>query len=358
MAEMRHLNKLNHLSQKRIGEKGKSCVTYGCATLLLVVSMMISGCDFPGSEKEEPVLLESTEISTSESTEESSEESIIAKVETDQGVVELVTVESADPYEELEPEDLPIDGQSLAESESEEPSEESIPEETSIEATSVETQPEETQPEETPAPTPAPAPQAPSADAQGRIIDFATLQATVNSDIYAWIYVPGTNVDYPVLRHPSDDGYYLMHNLDHSYGYPGCIYSENCNSKTWGDPLTVLYGHDMRSTSTMFHQLHKFEKQDFFDKHEYFYVYTPEKTLTYRIFASHVHTNEHVIGNHNFYNEDEFNSYFANVMAVNTGVNHIRAGVTIASGNKIVLLSTCIKNQPNNRWHIYGVLVE
>ena len=32
-------------------------------------------------------------------------------------------------------------------------------------------------------------------------IDFAALQEE-NSDVYAWIYVPGTNVDYPVLQHP------------------------------------------------------------------------------------------------------------------------------------------------------------
>ena len=38
-------------------------------------------------------------------------------------------------------------------------------------------------------------------------IDFADLQANVNPDIYAWIYIPGTNVDYPILQHPTDDGF-------------------------------------------------------------------------------------------------------------------------------------------------------
>lgn len=46
-------------------------------------------------------------------------------------------------------------------------------------------------------------------------IDFAALQEE-NSDVYAWIYVPGTNVDYPVLQHPTDDAYYLEHNMDGS----------------------------------------------------------------------------------------------------------------------------------------------
>ena len=49
--------------------------------------------------------------------------------------------------------------------------------------------------------------------------------------MYAWIYVPGTNVDYPVLQHPTDDAYYLEHNMDGSKGLPGCIYSESVNTK-------------------------------------------------------------------------------------------------------------------------------
>ncbi|MBP5263119.1 MAG: class B sortase [Lachnospiraceae bacterium] len=196
-----------------------------------------------------------------------------------------------------------------------------------------------------------------SNDPMTRVIDFATLQSKKNGHIYAWISVPGTNIDYPVLRHPTDDGYYLYHNLNGSQGYPGCIYTENCNSKEWTDPVTVLYGHDMRSTGTMFHQLHKFEKQDFFDKHEFFYVYTPDKTLKYQIFSAYVHTNEHLIGNHNFYSSTEFDSFFGTVLATNSGNSHVRDGVSIDSNSKIVALSTCIKNMPDNRYIIFGVLV-
>ena len=120
----------------------------------------------------------------------------------------------------------------------------------------------------------------------------------------------------------------------------------------------MLYGHDMRSTNSMFHQLHKFEKQNFFDAYEFFYIYTPDKTLKYHIFSAYVHTNEHLLGNHNFGNKDEFDSFFGTVLGTNNTVSHVRDGVAVDSSSKVVALTTCIKNQPNNRYIIFGVLVE
>lgn len=38
-----------------------------------------------------------------------------------------------------------------------------------------------------------------------------------NRDIYAWIKIPGLPVDYPVLRKPGDDDYYLRRNLRGKY---------------------------------------------------------------------------------------------------------------------------------------------
>ncbi len=57
-------------------------------------------------------------------------------------------------------------------------------------------------------------------------VDFEELRENVNEDIYAWIYIPDSKIDYPIVQHPIDNFYYLNYNLDGSYGYPGCIYTE------------------------------------------------------------------------------------------------------------------------------------
>lgn len=192
---------------------------------------------------------------------------------------------------------------------------------------------------------------------EDKVVDFDYLKENVNADIYAWIYIPGTNIDYPVLRHPTDDGFYLNHNLDGSKGYPGCIYTENFNAKDWSDPMTVLYGHDMRSTSTMFHQLHNFEKADFFDEYQYVYIYTPEKLLVYHIFAAFVHNDEHLLLSHNFHDEQQFTSFMDGVLNMRTMGSHVRSEEEITTSSKLITMSTCIKNKPNNRFFVQGVLL-
>ena len=108
-----------------------------------------------------------------------------------------------------------------------------------------------------------------------------------NEDIYAWIYIPNTNIDYPVLQHATDDTYYLEYNLDGSKGRPGCIYSEHkYNSKDFMDFNTALYGHNMR-VGTMFATLHNFEDSTFFNENRYIYIYLPDGTVyVYDIFAA------------------------------------------------------------------------
>lgn len=191
---------------------------------------------------------------------------------------------------------------------------------------------------------------------EDKAVNFEQLKRDVNADIYAWIYVPGTNIDYPVLRHPSDNAFYLNHNLDGSSGYPGCIYTESYNSMEWTDPVTLVYGHDMRSTDTMFHQLHKFTKADFFQENQYIYLYTEDGLLAYRIFATEAHSDEHLLLNHDFSNTAAFQAYFDSLL--NGGKETlIREGAQVKEDDRIVVLSTCIRNRADERRLVYGVLL-
>lgn len=172
-----------------------------------------------------------------------------------------------------------------------------------------------------------------------------------NEHIYAWVMVPNTNVDYPVFQHPTDDTYYLNHNMDGSTGYPGCIYSEATYNKTdLSDYHTVLYGHNMKN-GTMFQTLRNFQDKDFFDENRYFYVFTPSGTYVYEIFAAYTGTNKHLMTN--YYNEAYLE--YAISTAERTGLS--REDVLVDDERRILTLSTCVGNTGEKRYLVSGILI-
>jgi len=191
-------------------------------------------------------------------------------------------------------------------------------------------------------------------DVPVRNIDFAALHEE-NEHIYAWIHVPGTVIDYPVLQHPEDNAFYLEHNVDGSAGYPGCIYTENFNSTAWDDPNTVLYGHNMRDGS-MFANLHYFEDGVFFEENRFIYIYTPEEILVYEIFAAYEFSNVHLLIGIDTHNEENFGRYLEGIYQ-NEGINnHFDESIEVTSEDRIITLATCIAGKPNKRFLVQGVL--
>ena len=189
---------------------------------------------------------------------------------------------------------------------------------------------------------------------EGCPVDFAGMWKT-NKDVYAWITVPGTVIDYPILQHPTDNTYYLNYNIDGSHGYPGCIYTENLNSKEFTDNNTVIYGHNMKN-GTMFAGLHKFEDSTFFAEHTKVHIYTPEKELNYTIFAAYIYDDRHLLYSFDFSNKDIYAAYLEDVQNMRSMNALIREDVKVTAEDKIITLVTCIGNQPSKRLLVQAVL--
>lgn len=177
-----------------------------------------------------------------------------------------------------------------------------------------------------------------------------------NPDIYAWIYVPGTNIDYPILQHPEEKSYYLNHNIDGSEGYPGCIYTQNLNSKNWTDPNTVIYGHNMNDGS-MFHDLHLFEDAVFFDETQYLYIYTPDGDYVYEIFAAYPFANVDLLMCFDYSTPEALLVYFDGIWTNRSMTSHFRDSIVLYGDSRIITMSTCIGGQPEMRYLVQAVLL-
>ncbi len=186
-------------------------------------------------------------------------------------------------------------------------------------------------------------------------VDLAALQK-INSDVYAWLRIPGTYIDYPIAQSNVDDNYYLHRSIYKRYLFAGMIYTQSSNQKDFNDPVTVVYGHNMRST-TMFSSLHYFEDPDFFKKHDVFYIYTADRVLTYHIVSAYKYDNRHIMNAFDFRDSEVLGEYQSFVLDPVSTIRNVREGVSLNAESKLVVLSTCMSNDKSSRFLVNGVLV-
>ncbi len=186
-------------------------------------------------------------------------------------------------------------------------------------------------------------------------IDFATLQSE-NSDIYAWIQIPDTQIDYPVLQNQDTtdyyDEYYLKRLPDRTSSVYGSIFSQRINALDFSDRNTVLYGHNMKNGS-MFAGLHKYEDREYMNSHEWIYIYTPEYVYTYQVFGAVAFSAEHVMSKYGFTSDEDTQAYLDDLRSC-TGI--IREDVKVTKEDHLLTLSTCIAQQANKRYLVVAKL--
>ncbi len=185
-------------------------------------------------------------------------------------------------------------------------------------------------------------------------IDFTSLKE-INPEIYAWIRIPNTNIDYPVAQSATDDGFYLHHDIYGKYVFAGTIYSEMKNSKDFSDPNTILYGHNM-TKGYMFQNLYKFQKQDFFNSNTEFYIYTPGHILTYTVYSAYQYDDRHILNSFDFSDEKVFEEYIESTKNPTFMLKNVRQDIEVSTKDKIITLSTCLGNGNKYRYLVQGVL--
>lgn len=189
-------------------------------------------------------------------------------------------------------------------------------------------------------------------------INFELLRET-SPDVYAWIEIPGTEIAYPIVCHPTDNDYYLRRAINGSYDVTGCIYTQNYNSLDFSDPNTVIYGHYM-SDGTKFGSLLKYSDKEYFDKYRRIVIYTESAMLEYEIFAAVPFNTKHILTNYN-YTSDKRSAFLDEVFEVSDSrANFALSGadeVITSGGDRIITLSTCLKSS-SKRFLVLAKLVK
>ena len=204
-----------------------------------------------------------------------------------------------------------------------------------------------------------PAPEIPDGilqEAEENPIDFDKL-LEINPELYAWIRIPNTNIDYPIAQRSGDDqGFYLHHDMNQKPRYSGCIYTEYFNKKDFEDPNTVIYGHNMKNGS-MFQNLHKFRDAEFFEENEYVYIYTKDAVRVYQIFSVYPYDDRHIVNSFDWTDEEVLEKYLEECQHPRSMEALVRENAVVDVTTPIITLSTCIGGRPDERLLVQAVLL-
>ena len=177
-----------------------------------------------------------------------------------------------------------------------------------------------------------------------------------NPDIMAWLRFDNfddVHISYPVL-YSGDDSKYLRSDIYGNYHIAGCIFLEGLNNPDFSDYHSIIYGHNMRNT-TMFGDLKRYKNDEgFYEKNQFFNVYTADKVYRYQIFSYYDVDEDSDIYTVGYGADDSWQAMIDKMVASSMK----DTGIHPTKEDKVVTLSTCSKAGETKRFVVHGVLVD
>ena len=181
---------------------------------------------------------------------------------------------------------------------------------------------------------------------------FKGLLAT-NSETVAYVYIPGTQLDEPVVQ-TTDNATYLDKRFD-GVNEPlmGTVFMDADNKKDFSDRLTWLFGHARGSKVSdhrMFKDVNYFSRQDYFDKHPYVVIETPERKYYYEAVAMIIVPEETAFYRTSFDDDADFEKQLTTIYDT---AQVKKPNVKVSSKDKYLVLSTCREEDDTIRANLY-----
>lgn len=172
----------------------------------------------------------------------------------------------------------------------------------------------------------------------GLPVDFDALQAD-NADIYAWLYIPGTGINEPLLQKEGDSFYYLTHDCVGAEDSGGALFTESTyNHKDFSDTATVIYGRNQAGPFGPLQSMYS-APEDLLEKGEIM-IYLPGETIRYQVFAAVPFRNYHLLHYFNFGNESRFQAFMQAIRSVKAIDANWREDAAASPGDQLLILST------------------
>ena len=182
---------------------------------------------------------------------------------------------------------------------------------------------------------------------------FQSLQA-INPDVFAWLTVYGTNIDYPMVQ-GADNIRYVNTSAEGRHSLSGAIFMDYRSAPGFTDFSSLVYGHHMES-ATMFGEVGLFSQKDYFDARPYGMLYFDGREHGLEFFAFvHADAYDHNIFRVGITDPADQAAYLDLLL---TAATHTRDSVPVTIHDRIVLLSTCSADSTNGRDILIGKITD
>lgn len=173
----------------------------------------------------------------------------------------------------------------------------------------------------------------------------------LNPDVKAWIQVPKTNIDYPVVQ-GQDDMEYINKNVYGEFELSGAIFLSCLNKDDFSDPYNLVYGHNMKNGG-MFADVADFTNKEYFETHQKGKLYLTDATRKIRFFACMKVT----AADAKIYHPDGYHKENLKDLLDYIQANAVQyRDVNVADENSLIALSTCSESETNGRVVLIGKL--
>ena len=174
---------------------------------------------------------------------------------------------------------------------------------------------------------------------------------TINPDVYGWIKIDGTRVDYPVVQ-GKDNEFYLNYTFDKEYMRSGALFVDCNNSKALSENYnTVIYGHNMTDGS-MFHTLFNFKDEKFFEN-GLIELTTEDGLYIYEVFSVHVVKETDPYFLTKFETEESFIKFASDMQSQSIYTKKFK----FTPNDRTLTLSTCTNIRDTERFAIHAKLI-
>ena len=191
------------------------------------------------------------------------------------------------------------------------------------------------------------------AEAAGDIekgIDFDALRK-INPDVIGWLVYDDTPINYPVVQGENNDVYLSML-FDRTWGGCGTLFADAVTEAPFRQFNTIIYGHHMRDGS-MFACLKSLKDPAWTADHPKLKLYTPDGDYYLEVWAFLNEPSDSDIYLTNMTSEEKKAEYITLVEKLSSYTTE----VSVKTGDRLVLLSTCAYEYQNARYIVVCKMV-